>query len=370
MNSARKPNPVIARTLLPILIVAGPLACAAALTTLGYVLFKNQAVAATQASGSHGALSGPLEYTIILALAGLLASLVLGVVGLMLYNKSRSGIETREAALADGMERLVTVDLIAQRIARRGERRETMAIAWNRRQREAIGAMNGLAAPRAALQRVAGDIWAGVSQPGAPMDPATAMRMARESAVAAAALGAALDDLRSLVAAPSAEIEEIAELDDALVADLIALDELTSQTRHALEAATGEIRAVRPPSDSRWRDIPYLRDSEPIEVEPRIDGRPGVLGPGGTGRRAGFPPAPPSTGNWPSTQDTGRARPPAPDRRADSRPPGAQPFQPGASSSQWRRPFPGPSGAQNNEQHPQRPAPRDRDDSSSRWLND
>jgi hypothetical protein len=363
MKRTRTRGPSDARTFIPLLVMTGPLLCAAALTGLGYMMFRMQA-------GATPGVIDPLEYTVILALEGALASLVLGVLGMLAYNRSRVGIEAREQALTEGMERLAAVDEIARRVAHRGERREAVAIAWTRRQREALSAMNGLAGPRATLQRVASDIWAGVSQPGAPLDGPTALRMARECAVAAAALGAALDDLRALVSAPSAEVDEIAAIDDALVADLIALDELTSQTRHALEAATGHVAAVRALSDSRLRDIPYLNDSVPLDGDPWLATRSAEHTPGSPPLGAAPPPISPASGKWPAPQDPGRQRPPAPGGSSGRLGGGAPGFRPGGSSAQWPRPPQDASGPRGEAAPPPWQSPRDRDDSSSRWLND
>jgi hypothetical protein len=367
MTRSGAPRPGATRTFLPVLVMVGPLLCATALTGLGYLMFRAQADAAT--SGVTSPFSSPLAYTVILALAGALLALVFGGLGLMLYNRSRMGIEAREQALAEGMERLATVDQIARRIALRGERRETVSVAWGRRQREALAAMNGLAGPRAALQRVAGDIWAGVSQPGAPLDAPTAMRMARESAVAAAALGAALDDLRALVSAPSLEVDEIIAIDDALVADLIALDELTSETRRALEAATGHMAAVRAKSDSRWRDLVYRHGDAPAVSAPQLAKRLADHPMETSHRGPALPPAPSASGKWPAAQDPGHQRPPAPSGPSGRLNADAPQIRPPGSSGKWPRPQTG-NGPRPESSQPQWPAPRDRDDNASRWLND
>lgn len=367
MRRSGAPRPGASRTFLPVLMMVGPLLCAVALTGLGYLMFRAQAAAS--ASGSNSPFSSPLAYTVILALAGALMALLFGGLGLMVYNRSRAGIEAREQALAESMERMTAVDQIARRIALRGERRETVSVAWSRRQREALAAMNGLAGPRAALQRVAGDIWAGVSQPGAPLDAPTALRMARESAVAAAALGAALDDLRTLVSAPSLEVDEIVAIDEALVADLIALDELTSETRSALEAATGHMVSVRVKSDSRWRDLVYRHGDQPPVGEPKLAKRHADRPMDTTHRGPSLPPTPSTSGKWPAAQDTGRQRPPAPGGPSGRLNADTPPIRPAHSSGEWPRPQSG-NGPRPESSQPQWPAPRDRDDSASRWLND
>lgn len=363
------------RALTPFIVVVGPLLCALSLTALGYVMFRAQAVADTSGQSTMATLSGPLEYTVILALAGALVSLLMALLGLALYGKARKATEARESALAEGIERLTALDRITRRIAERGERREAAASAWTRRQRGAFAQLSAMGGPRAALQRITGDIWAGVSHPGAPLDAPTALRMARESAVAGAALGAALDDLRSLMASSPAEIDAIEAIDDALVEDLIALEELTRQTRLAIGKAT-EVRGANqernlsevedgtltpplaPLSTGRQ---PAINSDEWAPEESRSFRRPGDLNP-----------LNPQTGEErPTVKDAGVAWPPPvagwPVGREGSVPPNA----PAAGSSgKWPRQV-GDVGEQRGTDSSARwPEPRERDDSNSRWLND
>ncbi len=367
MPHTRVPSQRAPHTLIPLIVVLGPLLCALTLTALGYVMFRAQASAGATSQSATATLSSPLEYTVILALAGALVSLLMAMLGLALYSRARRGAEAREKALAEGLDRLAALDRIIQRIAERGEWREAAATAWARRQRDALAQLSAMVGPRAALQRIAGDIWAGLSHPGAPLDASTALRMARESAVASAALGAALDDLRSLMVSSPAEVDAIEAIDDALVEDLIALEELARRTRRALAVAIGESGALPGSDASRQEDEAPVPFSAPAASE----GRPAIA-PAETAtdasrraRRAENPisPNPLINGERPLTKDTGATWPPPVNGwPVGSEGPSAPNMRPAGSSGQWPR-YPGDASGPGRE-------PRDRDDNSSRWLND
>jgi membrane protein implicated in regulation of membrane protease activity len=362
------------RTLMPLIVVVGPLLSALTLTALGYVMFRSQAAAGAPGPGLASTFSGPLEYTVILALAGALVTLLVAMLGLALYGRERKGEEARRQALAEGIDRVAELERITRRIAERGERREAAASTWARRQREALSQLGAMTGARATLQRIAGDIWAGVSQPGASLDTQTALRMARESAVASAALGAALDDLRSLMASSPAEVDAIEAIDDALVEDLIALEELARQTHQALNWTTGEIPAsmvkkiperevvsapsFNAPSATNGRPAVNVAERAPeaLHADPRMSDSVSAYPPFERPR----PPMRGEDDSWPppvNDRSTGQGK-----RLPKMRPEG--------SAGLWHG-QPKDTGKPNeHDTGKRRPGSRDRDDSSSRWLND
>lgn len=381
MPHARSSRPRAPRTVVPLIVSLGPLLTALTLSALGYALFRTQAGAGPAVQGPVAGISAPLEYTIVLGLAGALVSLLMAMLGLTLYGRSQKGARAAERAIEEAAEGAEAITAVAQRIAEQGARRDMAADEWGRRQREALALLAALDGKRAALQRAAGDIWAGLSQPGAPLDASTALRLARESAVAAGALGSNLDELRAVMAASRARAEAIETLDDALVEDLITVERLAQETYAMLNrasdgggvsggapatgplvgrrAAPGAPARVAPTTAVQTAINPAMRSAEP----PRADTRP----------EKAMPPRPPSGGERASRMDSGRAWPPPPGERPQrEQESGSTGVRPIAPQERWpfrpedaRRPQAKPD---DSSARPQ--GPRSRDDSSSRWLND
>ena len=115
------------RTLMPFILVAGPLLSALTLTAVGYVMFRTQAMAGAAGQSTTAILSGPLEYTVILALAGALVSLLMAALGLTLYGRARKATDAKDQALAESVKGLAALERIMLRIVERGERREAAA---------------------------------------------------------------------------------------------------------------------------------------------------------------------------------------------------------------------------------------------------
>jgi hypothetical protein len=226
----------------------------------------------------------------------------------------------------------------------------------------------GLAVDRVALQETTSDVWAGVSQPGAPISPAAAIRLARENAVVAARIGSHLNDFDTATDTLFADLEVASEVDELLDDALARMTAAIGAARATLSdepeptepAEPNQVRRPEPPEDLYATNIldaqfhetstpPPARtpNAEPLEAE-------GFTGP----QRALSPEE--------------RAR----RRRLDNLNASASHSQPGRA---------GPSGhhrAIDRDQppRPQRPAPRpwsdqppdgrDRGSSGSRWLND
>lgn len=198
--------------------------------------------------------TGPLEYTIILALAGSLLALLTVAVGLMLTGR---GAVTGAGAAPD-LSRLraalAHLDDAAQACAAQANQREWLGRRLSGGRQNLAELSATLTDDRLTLQDSATDIWAGMSQPGAPMDPHAALRLAREGAVVAARLGSRLEDFDTVT--------------EALLSDLAAADDVDAMLTMAMaqtEAAMRELRAAA---------LPLLaHDSGPQQARPAVSGR-------------------------------------------------------------------------------------------------
>lgn len=178
-----------------------------------------------------------LEYTVILAMAGALLALVTVAIGLMLNGREQAA----QTSLADGRLR-AAIDALTTTQAHyttQREQREWVGRSLGAARDHLERLMASLATERVALQEATSDVWAGVSHPGAPVDPATAMRLARENAVVAARIGSRLNDVDIAVADLFADLDASDEFGQ-------MLDEALAQT----ESAMGDLRALVAPSSS------------------------------------------------------------------------------------------------------------------------
>lgn len=374
MPHARTSHSRAPRTLVPLIVSLGPLLCTLALSALGYVLFRAQAQASSVGRGPIAGLSGPLEYTIVLALAGALVSLLTAMLGLALYGRSQKRARAAERALAEATVGAEAIAAVARRVAEHGARRDAVAEEWARRQRDAVALLAALDGRRAALQRVTGDIWAGLSHPGAPLDAAMALRLARESAVAGAALGSHLDELRALLAASRAESGAIETIDDALIEDLITVQRLAKETYAMLQGfgegsvpSGGKLVGSRAAAGSPYRVAPATT------VQPVVDPgmRTGDLPRVDTRQGKAIPRQPYGAERAPGV-DAGLAWPPPPGAGGQREQEGGSPsVRPVAPQELWPFRPEDARRAQAKEDSSARPRePRNRDDNSSRWLND
>ena len=348
--------------------------------------------------------SVPLEYTVILAMAGALLSLLTVAIGLMLHGRSSAAGEQVQA------EQLrVAVASLAEAeasCATQLEQREWVSrrLASGRRHLEQL--MDSLADDRVALQEATSEIWAGVSHPGAPVDPATAMHLAREGAVIAARVGSRLNDFDSITDTLFADLATASEV-DAMLTDTLA------QT----ETAIGEMREIAGVTPDDGQPTPQTRQAKrpvaPMDLyatnmlaAQRRTGRTPAVMPTVTPRQTG-------TGGYravraESSQHRAASQPgqsgatrqtPAAGQSLRQRRPGGQENNPASSQSGMS----GASGVYRQQQgqasssgrhpasntphqtprpapRPPRPAPRprqdappdqrNRDSSGSRWLND
>lgn len=355
----------------------------------------------------------PLEYTVILAMAGALLTLITVAVGLMLHGRSARASDT----LDDERVRAAVATLAQAQAAyaEQMEQREWVGkrLATGRRHMQRL--MTSLAADRVALQDATADIWAGVSHPGAPIDPAVAMRLAREGAVVAARIGARLNDFDAVSSALFADLTTADEVDATLDTTLAQTDATIAELR----ALTGEEAAApHDPFATNRLEAQRLRTGQTPSVAPtRAQARPQT-----GGYRAVRPdPRPEPRGQRPEQRpeqprpETGQHRSPRPEsgqhravgghdapRQPRQTPApgqsqqgqqGRRPSSLGASGSAHRQPWQNGSSGRHSAQHPaahQPPTPRtppnnefngfggfdtpsdgrDRGASGSRWLND
>lgn len=339
----------------------------------------------------------PLEYTVILAMAGALLALITVVAGLILSSREAAGAlaqneQARAAVLAlTGTQAASMVQI---------DQREWINRRLDSAQQRMRRLMATLATDRVALQETATNIWAGVSHPGAPVDPAVAMRLAREGAVVASRIGSRLNDIDTMTEALFADLETAHEINgmldstlarsDEAIAELCELTGVTPAERGEAIGQSGRIPSVADPfSTNRMqaqRQATRLTPSVAPGTAVRQTGTYRAVRPESAQHRAMRP----ATGQYPAMGDRGASgRTPAPGQSQNGRRPGAmgpggqsgQHRTPGLLSSSGRHPgYPGHPGQSG--QAPRQPQPRprnsfdtpqegrDRDASGSRWLND
>jgi hypothetical protein len=331
-------------------------------------------------------LQTSLEYTVILAMTGALLTLITVAVGLMLHGR---GALASDALDEERVRAAVATLTQAQATyAAQMEQRDWVGRRLTTGRRHMQRLMTSLAADRVALQDATADIWAGVSHPGAPVDPAVAMRLAREGAVVAARIGSRLNDFDAVSNTLFADLTTADAVD-------AALDETLAQT----DATIAELRALTgdaAPGEPRDPFATNLLEAQ----RPRTSHAPGIrptsapARPATGGYRAVRPESRPETGRRRAVGDRSASRQtPAPGQSQQDR----RPTSLGASGSAHRQPWQnGPTGrhgaqppAANHPQAPQPPRPpkqppnsngfggfdtpsdgRDRGASGSRWLND
>lgn len=308
----------------------------------------------------------PLQYAVVLAMAGALLTLLTAAIGLALVGRADA---RAEAAQAERVRAAIeTLDDAQSACAAQTSQRQWISqrlAAGERRIRQVI---TGLAVDRVALQETTSDVWAGVSQPGAPISPAAAIRLARENAVVAARIGSHLNDFDTATDTLFADLEVASEvdglLDDALArmaAAISAARAIIGEEPEPTEPAEpAQVRRPAPPEDLYATNI---LDAQFRETSTPPPSRAPIAEPV---RTEDF------TGPQQAISSEERAR----RRRLENLNASASHSQPGRSGSSGRH------RAIDRDQppRPQRPAPRprpdqppdgrDRGSSGSRWLND
>lgn len=197
----------------------------------------------------------PLQYSVVLAMAGALLTLLTVAIGLALTGRSEALASVAEtervrvalAALDDAQsvceEQMAQREWINRRIAAR--------------QHQLRQVMTALAVDRVALQETTSEVWAGVSQPGAPIAPAAALRLARENAVVAARIGSHLNDFDTATDSLFADMETADEAD-------VLLNDALARTAEAIVIARATINAGEdetPPARANGKAV----RQEPLE---------------------------------------------------------------------------------------------------------
>lgn len=340
----------------------------------------------------NGLMTVPMEYTVILAMAGALLSLLTVAIGLALHGRGDSAGEAERLRAA-----LTSLDAAEVACETQMAQREWISRRLDAGRQRLHHALTTLAVDRMALQDATSDIWAGVSQPGAPIDPATALRLAREGAVVAARVGSRLDDFDTIADTLFTDLEVADEVD-------AQLDDALARTEEAIAAVRAAVGAAPEATAAATQSAPIKRPTAPgdlyatnlMDAQRRRADQARAASSAATPRQTGGyravrPDLPQqrAMGGWGATGYT-----PAPGQTPRPRPSngmgasGMYPQQgmPGASGVYRQQGTPGASGqyrSPNNPQPPRqtpRPAPRqqpdsppdgrDRDSSGSRWLND
>jgi hypothetical protein len=344
-------------------------------------------------SPSSALRQAPLEYTIILAMAGALLALITVVAGLML-----SGRNTAETLEQNERARAAVLALTKMQSATMAqmEQREWINRRLTTGRQRMRHVMATLATDRVALQESASDIWAGVSHPGAPVDPATAMRLAREGAVVASRIGSRLNDIDSMTESLFADLETAHEINGMLDSALARSDEAIAD----LCALTGVAApdggaAIRPSAQSATPPDPFATNLLEAQRQ-RARQTPSVAPSNGMRQTGGYRAMRPESAQHRAIRPEVN-QPPTPgpthgERGATGKTPaagqsqyGRRPSDIGASaqSGQYRQPGLLSSSGRHPGQSPQSPRPprprngfdapqdaRNRDESGSRWLND
>lgn len=338
--------------------------------------------------------SASLAYTVIVAMAGAFLALLTAVIGLALHGRDSGREQEKRVGVALAAVEQSISSLAAQMAEReRADRRLTTG----RRHLQRLLAT--IANDRLTLQETTSDIWAGVSHPGAPVDPRLAMRLARESAVVAARVASRLDDVDAVTSALVADLEASEEVD-------MSLSEALAHTSDSI----AEMRSVlggEAPDTGATSAAPIAKRSAPDAVDPFATNLLAAQR-GRTSESPSISPesAPRQTGGYRAVRADSSQRRAVSDRGATGKTPaagqsvhgqsllGRTPGSLGASGVHRQQNLGGASGRHSagpfsppprlTPQPNPRPAPkptprpnvnmprdgRDRDSSGSRWLND
>ncbi len=195
-------------------------------------------------------MAPPMQLLVTLSLVGLLVTLAALATGLGVFGAfAGRGLETVSARLAVLGAVAANVEEAVYTHAVRAQRQERMGrlLADDAYHLDAVA--NALEQGHAALQEEVNSVWAGISQPGIAPDPQTMLRLARQTAVAAAHIGADAEDAASLSRQMTPLMNTLIAEDHALAESAQATERLASELRAALdqvEMALGARLAPRP----------------------------------------------------------------------------------------------------------------------------
>lgn len=347
---------------------------------------------------SAGVSAATLQYTMILAMAGALMVLLTAAIGLSMYTRSAAAVSRPSEQLRGALASLAMVEANwATQMEQRAWVDRRLAAGGHRLQR----LMVSLANERIALQEASSDLWAGMSHPGAPIEPAMALRLAREGAVVAARVGSRLNDFDAVTDALLDDLAASQDVDTLLTDALARTEDALAELRRAagVEQSTSQPMA-QPDGVGAWqtdesdryatnktvaqrrytRESPAVASESPLRqsgyqrVTPGESALQRVLRQEQPQQRVGREGR--TTGQTPAMGQSHHGRPINPAASGIQRNPGLagssgrnrqQGYEP---QRQTPRPAPRPT---------PRPAPRpqqqpfdgrDRDTSGSRWLND
>ncbi len=189
----------------------------------------------------------PMQYSVVLAMAGALLTLLTVAIGLALTGRSEA---RAEAAMAERVRvALEALDDAQSACAEQSAQREWISRQLAARQQRLRQVITALAVDRVALQETTSEVWAGVSQPGAPISPIAAMRLARENAVVAARIGSHLNDFDTATDALFADMETADEV-DALLDDALAQTAMAIANTRATISDSSDAEPIARASES------------------------------------------------------------------------------------------------------------------------
>jgi hypothetical protein len=335
-------------------------------------------------------LQTPMQLVILLAFVSLLVALIsLGIGTWLLSMRGDRAIadlgERLEAMAGSASEMQQLVQLQAGRL-RRQEHAVRQVSELARELDPLVGAMER---EQTSLRRSATDIWAEMSQPGLAPNPATALQLARQSAVAAARIGATSEEVRTRSRLLLGLVTKVVAEGQALTEEG---QEAEQYARELLAAIEGMETTLGDRSAQHSASLPHREgDANPVATPSKV-----------TGTGTGQSPARASSGRHRAPRGDMRIHRPSPGPkrtsgihplygtgqgpavRPDSTiPPSAQPPQGNRQPGRGNAPRPPAGGQRNGGQPapgpgmPPQARPPQGDDSqpggnssNSRWLND
>ena len=162
----------------------------------GLTLTSGLALAAIAYAGMR-AYAPANEMGIVLLLVTLLETALAVFCGLRFSGApSNATLDRLDARLNDVASSAADLEQLVRAQVGRSQRQERLARQVSDSTREFNTLMEAVEQGQAALRETSSEIWAGMSQPGQALDPATATRLARQSAIIAGRIGAATEDSR------------------------------------------------------------------------------------------------------------------------------------------------------------------------------
>lgn len=251
-----------------------------------------------------------MQLAVLLALVALLVAVVVVVAGgwLLSGGASASGVaaDRMRAALAgidgaaSGLRRL------AEAQAPRARRQRALAAQLEEHGAAFDDHMQTISQEQAALRNATSAVWAEVSQPGAP-DPAAALAHARQAAVHAARIGAAIEDMRSayadlreMTATLAGDADDLGEQAGQAAQQAAHLHHLCAEAQTSLGDQPPKTTPANSSGPSPRRPQAGYAGAAPDEFSPSATGHLRAQGRAASGGGTGQHPATIASGRWPT----------------------------------------------------------------------